>query len=185
MIGGHIVELGDRLGILFWITGLSGAGKTSIAARLREQFRAHGQSAILLDGDVLREIIGPRFGHDPEDRHYLAMCYARLCRELTDQGFDVICATISMFESVRAWNRVNIPGCCEIYVRVPHDERRRRDRKGIYSGQDSCTDPVEFDTTHFKEPDSPDLIIDNHGDMSITAAAQLIWQTFLDRKNSR
>ena len=58
---------------------------------------------------------------------------ARLCRMLASQGADVVCPTISLFHEVQRWNRENIPGYREIYLRVPLDELRRRDRKGIYA----------------------------------------------------
>ena len=52
---------------------------------------------------------------------------------LAAQGFDVVCATISLFHSVQRWNRANIPNYFEIYLRVPFEELTRRDSKGIYS----------------------------------------------------
>jgi hypothetical protein len=68
------------------------------------------------------------------DRRRSAMRNARLCRLLAEQGADVVCATISLFHEVQRWNRENIPGYREIYLRVPIDELRRRDSKGIYAG---------------------------------------------------
>ena len=58
---------------------------------------------------------------------------ARLCRMLASQGGDVVCPTISMFHEVQRWNRENIPGYREIYLRVPMEELQRRDAKGIYA----------------------------------------------------
>lgn len=171
------MDVERRPGTLLWLTGLSGAGKTSVALKLRDLFFSNGRPVILLDGDVLRGIIGTRFGYDPEDRRYLAMCYSRLCKELTDQGFDVICATISMFEAVRRWNRSEIPEYCEVYLRVPPHERRRRDSKSVYADDKA----VEFPKEDFEEPGSPDLLIDNHGDMSAAAAAEVIWRAYVER----
>jgi cytidine diphosphoramidate kinase len=166
-------------GRLFWLTGLSGAGKTDIAARLQRRFREAGRQIVLLDGDALRAIMGPRFGHEPADRRYLAACYARLCKELTDQGLDVICATISMVEAVRAWCRAEIPGYCEIYLRVPAAERRRRDPKQLYRTDDARM--VEF-ASDFEEPRTPDLIIDNFGACSAEQAAETIWSACVTGK---
>jgi adenylylsulfate kinase-like enzyme len=162
-------ELGGRL---FWLTGLSGAGKTDIAERLRQRFQKHGRRVVLLDGDALRGIMGPRFGHAPADRRYLAGCYARLCKALTEQGLDVICATISMVEAVRAWCRAEIPGYCEIYLRVPPQERRRRDPKQLYRRDGARM--VEF-AGDFEEPRTPDLVIDNFGACTAEQAADAIW----------
>ena len=52
---------------------------------------------------------------------------------LASQGTDVVCPTISLFHEVQLWNRQNIPGYREIYLRVPMEELRRRDAKGIYA----------------------------------------------------
>jgi adenylylsulfate kinase len=124
-------------GLVFWITGLSGAGKTTVARELSSQLRAAGRPVILLDGDALRTAISEGLAHSPGDRQRSAMRNARLCRLLAGQGLDVVCASISLFHDVQRWNRENIPGYREIYLRVPIEELRRRDGKGIYAGANS------------------------------------------------
>ena len=121
-------------GRVFWITGLSGAGKTTLGRELWGRLRAAGRPATFLDGDALRSVIAEDLGHSADDRRRSAMRNARLSRLLAEQGADVVCATISLFHEVHRWNRENIPGYREIYLRVPIDELRRRDSKGIYSG---------------------------------------------------
>jgi adenylylsulfate kinase len=123
--------MGDT-GRVFWITGLSGAGKTAVAGHLVTGLAATGLDPILLDGDVLREVFGGGFGHGIEERRRLAFCYARLCRELSRQRATVVCATISMFEAVREWNRANIPCYTEVYLRMSLAELVAQDEKGLY-----------------------------------------------------
>jgi adenylylsulfate kinase len=118
-------------GRVFWITGLSGAGKTTVGQELWGRLRTTGRPVIFLDGDELRAVIAEDLGHSAENRRLSAMRNARLCRLLAGQGADVVCATISLFHEVQRWNRKNIPGYREIYLRVPIDELRRRDSKGI------------------------------------------------------
>src|SRR5271155_6202963 len=128
-------------GRVFWITGLSGAGKTTLGQELWTGLRAAGRPVIFLDGHLLRAAIAEDLGHSAVNRRRSAMRNARLCRLLAGQGFDVVCATISLFHEVQRWNRENIPGYREIYLRVPLDELRRRDSKGIYAGAergDAC-----------------------------------------------
>lgn len=62
---------------------------------------------MFLDGDILREVFGNDLGYSKEDRRKCAMRYSRLCAMLQRQGMNVICCTISMFDSVRDWNREN------------------------------------------------------------------------------
>src|SRR5208282_1010156 len=120
-------------GRVYWITGLSGAGKTTLGKALWHRLRAAGSSGIFLDCDILREVIAEDLGHNTDSRRRSAMRNARLCRMLASQGADVVCPTISLFHEVQRWNRENIPGYREIYLRVPMDELQRRDAKGIYA----------------------------------------------------
>ena len=119
-----------------WITGLSGAGKTTLAQAIVKHLRDNGQDVIFLDGDELRDILNRplnnALSHDRESRLALAMQYAQLCRMLAMQGFIVVIATISLFKEIHSWNRKNLPGYFEVYIKVPLEELRRRDPKSIY-----------------------------------------------------
>jgi adenylylsulfate kinase-like enzyme/phosphohistidine swiveling domain-containing protein len=163
-------------GRVYWITGLSGAGKTTLGHALWHRLRAAGRPAIFLDGDMLREVIAEDLGHNLANRRKSAMRNARLCRMLASQGGDVVCPTISMFHDVQRWNRANIPGYREIYLRVPMDELQRRDAKGIYAGarRGDLSDVVGLDVAA-ELPESPDLILDNFGDLDSAAAVDRIW----------
>jgi adenylylsulfate kinase-like enzyme len=164
-------------GRVYWVTGLSGAGKTTVGERLWSRLRAAGRSAIFLDGDKLRSAIAEDLGHPIEDRRQSAMRNARLCRLLAEQGIDVVCATISMFHEVQQWNRAHIPGYFEIYLRVPMAEIERRDTKGIYyrARVGEAANVVGIDIAA-EEPKAPDLVIDNHGSLDADAAVDLIWK---------
>ena len=124
-------------GQVIWITGLSGAGKTTLAEELnmRLQKKKH-MHPILLDGDVLRNIftkssVGKEL-YDRNTRINLALKYGILSKTLSSQGFTVIIATISMFNEIYVWNRTNIKNYFEVYLKVPLDELSLRDHKKIY-----------------------------------------------------
>ena len=123
-------------GRVIWITGLSGAGKSTLAHELVAKLRESGEAVVMLDGDVLREVFGAvaanAENHGREGRLALAMQYAHLCRVIAAQGLTVVIATISLFREVHTWNRVHLPGYFEVYLKVPVEELRRRDPKGIY-----------------------------------------------------
>ena len=95
-------------GRVFWITGLSGAGKTTVGQELWTRLRAAGRPVTFLDGDALRAVIAEDLGYSAGNRRRSAMRNARLCRLLAEQGTDVVCATISLFHEVQRWNRENI-----------------------------------------------------------------------------
>jgi adenylylsulfate kinase-like enzyme len=145
----------QKAGRVVWITGLSGAGKSVLAAALVARLRMVDDEILLLDGDELREVFGAtsvnaqNYGRDK--RMALAMQYAHLCNILAKQGFTVVIATISLFKEVHEWNRANLQGYFEAYLRVPLEELRRRDPKGIYR---------RFDAGEIKDVAGLDLPID-------------------------
>ncbi len=169
-------------GHVFWITGLSGAGKTTVGRELWRRLRAAGRSVFFLDGDALREAVAEDLGHSTADRRKSAMRNARLCKLLSSQGQDVVCPTISMFHKVQRWNRENIPGYREIYLRVPLDELQRRDSKGIYAGahRGDLRDVVGLDVPA-ELPEAPDLTLDNFGELDSMAAVDRIWRECVAR----
>src|ERR1017187_3990527 len=162
-------------GRVFWITGLSGAGKTTVGRELWSRLRIAGRQAFFLDGDALRAVISEDLGHTADNLRRSAMRNARLCHLLAGQGSDVICATISLFHEVQRWNRENIPGYREIYLRVPIDELRRRDSKGIYAGAQhgDARDVVGLDVPA-EAPEAPDLVLDNYGAFDVAKAVDRI-----------
>jgi len=168
-------ELEPSLGRVFWITGLSGAGKTTVGRELRNRLRAAGHPVTFLDGDDLRAVIAEDLGHSADNRRRSAMRNARLCRLLAGQGTDVVCATISLFHEVQRWNRENIPGYREIYLRVPIEELRRRDSKGIYAGfqRGDAHNVVGIDVPA-EAPEAPDLVLDNYGTLDVATAVDRI-----------
>ncbi len=151
-------------GIVYWITGLAGAGKTTIGRSLYRWLKQKHVNAVFLDGDVLRGVFGNSLGYSPDERLKLAMQYARLCKMLSDQGLVVVCATISMFPVVWEWNRHNISGYKEIYLRVPIQILINRDHKQLYSralsGEIKYVTGIDID---INEPEFSDIIIENDG----------------------
>lgn len=149
---------------VYWITGLSGAGKTTIGRIFYERLKRIYPNTVFLDGDALRKVFGDDLGYSKEDRRKCAMRYSRLCAMLQEQEMNVICCTISMFDSVREWNRENIRDYKEIYVKVSMDTLRERDQKGLYSG---VTEEVHKEVAGLhlivEEPRCPDLVLENDG----------------------
>ncbi|MDP3749273.1 MAG: adenylyl-sulfate kinase [Phenylobacterium sp.] len=159
-------------GTAYWVTGLPGVGKKTLAQTLASRITASGRPVIRLDGDRLREVLGGRFGYGQADRHTVAQVYARLCRELTAQGPDVILATVSMFHDVRRWSRANIERYCEIYLRASVDMLAARHPKGLYAaalaGRIRNVPGVDLP---IEEPDTPDIVIDDDGSKTPAAVA--------------
>lgn len=156
-------------GTVFWITGLSGAGKSSLARLLCAHLRSEGRPVILLDGDELREMFGNDLGYSASDRLKSAMRNSRLSRLLAMQGMDVVIPTISLFHSCQEWNRRHIPHYREILVAAEIEELAQRDIKAVYrkalagelSNVVGIDIPAEF-------PQRPDVVIRNNGSRPLT-----------------
>jgi len=163
---------------VFWITGLSGAGKTTIGEELYERLKKHNGSVVLLDGDNLRSVFGNIFGYSADERKKSAMCFSRLCKLLSGQGITVVCCTVSMFDIVRDWNRRNINGYVEIYVKASPETLLERDQKGLYSGfkKGTSSEVVGMDI-QMEEPKAPDVVIENDGHLSIDECVNEILET--------
>ena len=136
---------------VFWITGLSASGKTTLGVELTRRVKNYGANVIFLDGDNLRFVLGEVATHSREDRVRLAYTYARLCQMLCEQGVIVVIATVALFSEIHAWNRENLLGYFEIFLDVPISELRKRDPKGIYK---------QFDEGKIKNVAGLDLKVD-------------------------
>ncbi len=154
-------------GTTYWVTGLPGAGKSTLARALADRLRATGRSVVALDGGRLRPIIGARHGYGRADRQAMGHAYGQLCREFSGQGHDVVCATVSLFDEVRRWNRDNIAAYREIYLRVSIDTLIARHPKGLQAaaraGRIRNVPGVDL---AIEEPRLPDVLIDDDGDLS-------------------
>lgn len=158
----------NKHGVLYWITGLSGAGKTTIGNQLYYELKKKKDNIVLLDGDILKNVVGDEVGYTEEDRRKRAMKYARICKMLTDQGMVVICCTIAMYDEVRKWNRENNKGYVEVFLNVPIEVLKERDQKGMYSQyrKGKMENLVGIDM-NVEFPKTPDIVLQNDGSITI------------------
>lgn len=170
----------QKKGIVYWITGLSGAGKTTVGIAFRERLLERQDKLIFLDGDNTRQVFNDQIGYSREDRRDGAFRLARVCKMISDQGIDVICCTISMFDDVREWNRMHISDYYEIYLDVPIEILIKRDQKGLYSGikGGKVTDVAGMDIS-IELPKHPNLTIHNDGSECPDVVADKIFKNLI------
>ena len=166
-------------GSVVWITGLSGAGKSTLARDMVSELKQLDFNPILLDGDSLREISGAIDKNSQDfsrtSRLALSMTYCKLCKPLSDQGFVVVIATISMYKEVYAWNREHLPHYFEVYMKASLDALRKRDPKGIYRDFDSqLIKNVAGLDLQVDEPETPDFVGSIEDGISSHIAKKLI-----------
>ncbi|MEC5388192.1 adenylyl-sulfate kinase [Uliginosibacterium sp. H3] len=119
----------------FWLTGLSGAGKSTIASALQERLTQAGRHCTLLDGDVLRTGLCADLGFSPESRAENIRRVAHVCKLFNDAGVTAIVALISPYAHDRDKARqiIDASKFLEIHVATSIELCERRDPKGLYA----------------------------------------------------
>src|SRR5690625_3168929 len=121
----------DR-GITLWFTGMSGAGKTTVAVAVEKLLQQRGARVERLDGDVVRESLTRDLGFSKEDRDKNIERVTFVAKLLTRQGVIVLASFISPYKATREYSRQQIGEFAEVYVEAPLDVLIERDVKGLY-----------------------------------------------------
>jgi 3'-phosphoadenosine 5'-phosphosulfate synthase len=119
-------------GFVVWFTGLSGAGKSTIANALKAELEARGRHVELLDGDEVRTHLSKGLGFSKEDRDTNIRRIGYVARLVARSGGVAITAAISPYREVRDEVRAQTPGFVEVFARAPLDTLVERDVKGLY-----------------------------------------------------
>ncbi|OMP77245.1 adenylyl-sulfate kinase [[Flexibacter] sp. ATCC 35208] len=119
-------------GFTIWLTGLSGAGKSTIAEMLHREFLERQLPCETLDGDVVREHLSKGLSFSREDRDINVMRIGFVANLLARHGVVVIVSAISPYNDARNLVRQRIDNFIEVYVKCPIEECERRDVKGLY-----------------------------------------------------
>ncbi len=166
-------------GRVLWLTGFSGAGKTTIAKAIQLLLIDQGIVPVVLDGDLVRAAIDdPQWKFDEASRLMGSYRYSRLALLAAEQGGTVIVPTISLFHEVQAWNREHLPSYFEVLVETSEHNRRCRDHKALYA--ESNTSEMFGINITAQLPEAPDLIVCNDGTLSnIEKIAERIVRQFL------
>jgi adenylylsulfate kinase len=121
-----------QLGVTVWLTGLSGAGKTTITNALAKKLQENGYSLEVLDGDVVRTNLTKGLGFSKLDRDENIRRIGFVANLLTRHGVIVIVSAISPYREVREEVRQKIGNFVEVFVNAPLATCEQRDVKGLY-----------------------------------------------------
>lgn len=164
----------DR-GFTLWFTGLSGAGKTTLAEIVARELRVRGQRVELLDGDVVRTHLSKGLGFSRADRDTNILRIGWVCEVLSRNAVVAIAAAISPYRVTRDQVRARIPGFVEVYVATSLDECARRDTKGLYK-KAFAGEIKEFTgvSDPYEPPVHPEITITTEGWTPEQSAAEIL-----------
>jgi adenylylsulfate kinase len=120
-------------GFTVWLTGLSGAGKSTIAEALAVELKRRGIAHEVVDGDVIRTTLSKGLGFSREDRDTNIARIALICALLSKHGIAAISAAISPYAAARNAARHQIENFVEVHVECRMDVLKARDTKGLYA----------------------------------------------------
>lgn len=169
-------------GVVLWFTGLSGAGKSTIARLVEQRLRERGEPVEVLDGDEVRENLSKGLGFSRADRDTNVRRIGWVAKLLASHGVVAITAAISPYRSVRDEVRAWIPDrFVEIYVGTPLAECARRDVKGLYAKALKGEIPQFTGVSDpYEPPLAPELVIETVGESPEMSAARVI--SYLEEK---
>lgn len=157
--------MSDKKGFTLWFTGLSGAGKTTIARELVTELRARGLKIELLDGDEIRTNLSQGLGFSKLDRDTNIRRIGYVSRLLARNGIGVLSAAISPYRAIRDEVRESISAdgteFMEVFVKCPLDVLVERDIKGLY--KKALTGEIKEFTgvsDPYEEPPKPDVTVE-------------------------
>ncbi len=165
----------EHKGFTLWFTGLSGAGKTTLAERIDKILRARGMKVEMLDGDVVRTNLSKGLGFSKEDRDTNIKRIGFVCKILSRNGVVAIASAISPYRDVRDEVRQDIGDFVEVYVNCPLEVLVERDVKGLYkkalAGEiknfTGVSDPYE-------PPLNPEVIVDSSKETPEESVARIL-----------
>jgi adenylylsulfate kinase-like enzyme len=167
---------------VIWITGLAGAGKSSIAGEVATLLRARASNAtILLDGDAVRAAFGDD-GYDRASRLAAAYRISRLAQLIAAQEATAVVATMSLFHEIHAFNRSLEVAYFEVFVRC--SEATLRQRSPLYA--QSNGDEVVGRGIAAEFPRAPHLVVHNDDTrQQVPAIAQRVVNAWIDHVGIR
>lgn len=146
-------------GLILWLTGLSGSGKTTIARGLERELRERGCLVEVLDGDVVRKSLSKGLSYSREDRETNISRIGFVASLLSRNGVVAIVAAISPYRAARDKLRQNTENFIEIYINSPLEVCEARDVKGLYAmaraGEVRAFTGID---DPYEEPLNPDII---------------------------
>ena len=164
----------EQKGFVLWLTGLSGAGKTTLAIPLEEELKSRGLRIERLDGDIVRESLTRDLGFSKEDRDKNIERVTFVAKLLSRNGVGVLCSFISPYQETRDMVRSQVTNFIECYVEVSLEEVIRRDVKGLYKKALAGEIPNFTGVNDPYEPPTDPEVAVNSKDQTVEESLQIL-----------
>jgi adenylylsulfate kinase len=170
---------------IIWLTGLSGAGKSTISLKLQTILNHDGIINYLLDGDILRRGLCKDLGFSEEDRYENCRRMAEVAKLFMNEGFVVICASISPYKKMRSDIREMFANneFIEVFIDAPLSVCETRDPKGLY--KKARAGDIKLFTgidSEYEAPENPEIHLRTDQEISEVCVQKII--DYLANKNN-
>ena len=155
-------------GVLVWLTGLSGSGKSTIAKKIHPYIVRNFGKTIIINGDDLRKIF-KLYGFDEKDRYKNALKFSKLCKLITDQNVSIIFAAVGMKKKIRKIFESSVKNYFEIFIKANINQIKKKNFKKTY--KKFKLNIVGYDIKA-EFPKNPDILIKNNFDKNIKGLIQ-------------
>jgi len=162
-------------GLTLWFTGLSGAGKTTLARMIEIELRNRGHKVEVLDGDVVRTNLSKGLGFSKEDRDTNIRRIGFVCNLLARNDVIAIAAAISPYRDMRDEVRRDTSAFVEVFVKCPIDVLAERDVKGLY--KKAMAGEIKHFTgidDPYEEPLAPEILVETDKETPEQSARRII-----------
>ncbi len=156
------MKINKKKGILFWITGLSGSGKTSLAKKIKKEISKKYGPTIVISGDNLRKIFHLN-KYDYQSRLTNMQKFLKFSKFITNQKINLIFAVVGLIDKPKIWGKKNIDNFVEIFIKTNIKKIIKKNKKKIYKNNKNIvglTIKPEF-------PKKYNIILNNNFDKSL------------------
>ncbi len=167
----------QKQGVIFWITGLSGCGKSTIGNKIVKNINKKYGKTIIIHGDDIRNIYNLK-NYEFKSRLKLGKSNSDLCNLISSQGVNVIFTTVGLFHQLYKYNKSNLKKYLEIYIKSDMKLLLKKKKKNFYKNKNNFVWGLDLKPEF---PKKPDIILKNNFKISINKLSEVLMKR-IDKK---
>lgn len=167
-----------KKGIVFWITGLSGSGKSTIGEKLKLLIKKKYGTTIVIHGDDIRNIYNYK-SYLKKDRLRLGKANSDFCKLMINQNINIIFTTVGLIHELFYYNKNSLENYVEIYIKSDIKKLIKKKQKSFYKKKTNYVWGLDLKPEF---PKKPDIIIENNFNFSATKLTNILYKKILNLK---